>query len=144
MGNLDNSLGFIIVKAARSMKRALELKLSDFNITSSQYAVLENLWEKNGISLSDLGKYLYFDNPTITGIIDRMVRDKLVMRRRDKNDRRVIKIYLTDKGRDLENILPGIADEVNREAVKNFTDKEKKDIKRLTIKIWENMAEKEK
>jgi len=103
---LNNSLGFQLVIAARSMKHALEIKLAEYGITSSQYAVLELLWKSNGISLSDLGKALYFDNPTITGIINRMARAKLVRRTRNRNDRRVIKVYLTPKARELQSILP--------------------------------------
>ena len=95
---MDNSLGFQMVVAARSMKRALEIKLNEYSITSSQYTVLEILWKHNGLSLTDLGRLLYFDNPTITGIINRMARAKLVRRIRDRNDRRVVKVHLTPKG----------------------------------------------
>jgi len=144
LGNLNNSLGFIMVKAARSMKRTLELRLSEYNITSTQYAVLEYLWENDGVSQSDLGKHLYFDNPTITGVIDRMERDKLVNRIRDENDRRVINIYLAKDGRALRDILPKIAEEVNREAVKGFSREDKKKIKTLTKQVWENMLNQEK
>ncbi len=121
---LDNSLGFQIVVAARSMKRALEIKLSEYNITSSQYSVLEILGKYNGISLTELGKLLYFDNPTITGIINRMARAKLLRRQRDRNDRRVIKLYLTPKGLELQSKLPKLAKNVNQEAVKSFKDSE--------------------
>ena len=114
-----------MVVAARSMKRALEIKLSEYNITSSQYSVLEILGKYNGISLSELGKLLYFDNPTITGIINRMARAKLLRRNRDRNDRRVIKVYLTPKGWDLQSKLPIIAENVNEEAVESFNDSEK-------------------
>ena len=143
MKNLDDSLGFVMVKAARSMKRTLEIRWSEYNITSTQYTVLEHLWDKNGVSQSDLGKNLYFDNPTITGVIDRMVRDGLVFRRRDKNDRRVVKIYLSGDGRSMQDILPKIAEEVNKAAVRGFSAAEKKTIKNLAKKLWNNMSNQE-
>ena len=136
---LDSSLGFQLVVSARSMKHALEIKLAEYGITSSQYAVLELLWKSNGISLSDLGKALYFDNPTITGIINRMARAKLVRRTRDRNDRRVIKVYLTPKGRELQSILPKLADAVNKQAVENFQKDEKKAILDLARRIHNNI-----
>ena len=136
---LNNSLGFQLVVAARSMKHALEIKLSEYGITSSQYAVLELLWKSNGISLSDLGKALYFDNPTITGIINRMARAKLVRRTRNRNDRRVIKVYLTPKGRELQSILPKLADAVNKQAVENFQNDEKDAILDLATRIHNNI-----
>ena len=128
-----------MVVAARSMKRALEIKLNENGITSSQYTVLEILWKHNGISLTDLGKLLYFDNPTITGIINRMARAKLVRRMRDRNDRRVIKVYLTQKGLELQSILPKLARTVNKKAVENFEESEKKAILNLTKRLHENL-----
>ena len=136
---LENSLGFQIVVAARSMKRALEIKLNENGITSSQYTVLEILWKHNGLSLTDLGKCLYFDNPTITGIINRMARAKLIRRTRDRNDRRVIKVHLTQKGWDLRSVLPKLAKSVNKKAVENFERSEKKAILDLTRRLHRNL-----
>ena len=139
---LDNSLGFQMVIAARSMKRALEIKLQENGLTSSQYTVLEVLWNHNGLSLSDLGKLLYFDNPTITGIINRMARAKLVRRARNRNDRRVIKVYLTQKGWELQSVLPKLAETVNDLAVEDFKDSEKKHILKLTKRLHQNLLNK--
>lgn len=137
---LDNNLGFQIVVTARSMKRALEIELNENGITSSQYAVLAILWKHNGLSLTDLGKLLYFDNPTITGIINRMARAKLIRRMRDRSDRRVIKVYLTPKGLELQSIVPKIAKTVNRKAVENFEESEKKAILDLTKRLHKNLT----
>ena len=136
---LDNSLGFRMAVAARSMKRSLEIKLNEYGITSSQYTVLEVLWKHNSLSLTDLGKLLYFDNPTITGIIDRMEEAKLVERRRDNNDRRVINVHLTQKGLDFKPILPRIAKTVNKKAVENFKDSEKKILLDFTKRLHQNL-----
>jgi len=128
-----------MVIAARSMKHTLEVMLSEYGVTSSQYTVLELLWKYNGLSLTELGKALSFDNPTITGIINRMARAKLVRRSRGRNDRRVIKIFLTQKGWDLQALLPKMAAAVNRQAVENFRDEEKTVILDLTKRIHANL-----
>ncbi len=114
-----------MVLAARSMKRALEIKLNEYGVTSSQYIVLELLWKYNGLSLSELGKLLYFDNPTITGIITRMAKSELIRRTRDRNDRRIIKVHLTQKGIELESVLHKIATDINERALENFQEDEK-------------------
>jgi DNA-binding MarR family transcriptional regulator len=136
---LDNSLGFRMAVAARSMKRSLEIKLNEYGITSSQYTVLEVLWKHNGLSLSDLGKLLYFDNPTITGIIDRMEEANFVRRRRDKNNRRVIKVHLTQKGLDLKSVLPKIAKSVNKKAVEDFEESEKEILLDFAKRLHKNL-----
>ncbi len=129
-----------MVVAARSLKHALELKLHEYNITASQYTILELLWKHNGLSFTNLGKVLYFDNPTITGMIDRLVRAKLVRRNRDRIDRRVVKIYLTPKGRELESVIPKIAQSINIKAVENFTEDEKNAVLNLTRRIHKNLT----
>ena len=104
-----------------------------------QYVVLEILWKYNVISLSDLGKLLNFDNPTITGIINRMARSKLLRRSRDRTDRRVVKVLLTPKGQELQTILPKLADSVNKSAMSDFTKDEKKLIIELSKRIHCNL-----
>jgi DNA-binding MarR family transcriptional regulator len=139
MNVLDGSIGFLLARTARSMKRALEARLSAYNITASQYVVLSVLDEQDGISLSQLGQLLYFDNPTITGIMDRMERDGLVERRRIADDRRVINIFLTGQGRELLKEIEPIAEAMNQEALIDFSPKQKADfVKKLNI-VWKNV-----
>jgi len=136
---LDGSIGFLLARTARSMKRALEAHLSTYNITASQYIVLALLAERDGISLSRLGERLYFDSPTITGIVDRMERDGLVQRKRTSDDRRVINIVLTPKGKDLFRKIQVIAEDVNRKAMATFTVRQEKEFVEALDRIWKKM-----
>lgn len=138
---LDGSIGFLLARTARSMKRTLEARLAEYNITATQYIVLEVLADQDGISLSRMGNRLYFDNPTITGIIDRMERDGLVERRRIADDRRVINIFLTQKGRDILRRIGEVAREVNDEATSDLSEKEKADFIHILNSIWKKMNE---
>ncbi|MFQ6093426.1 MAG: MarR family winged helix-turn-helix transcriptional regulator [bacterium] len=139
MERFDDSLGFLMTRTARCMKRALESRLAGHGITSSQYAVLYRLWEEDGLSLTELGKKLYFDNPTITGVVDRMERDNLVNRERNNEDRRVIKIFLTSRGKELKDVLIPLGPEVNRLATTNFSSEEKDRLKSFLERVWENI-----
>ncbi|MBL0337615.1 MAG: MarR family transcriptional regulator [Rhodospirillaceae bacterium] len=71
MIKLDDSIGFLINRAAFTMKRALDHKLAAYDLTAPQWAILTQLWEKNGQPLIAIGKNLYFDKATMSGIIDR-------------------------------------------------------------------------
>ena len=104
MHPLEDRLGFVINVVGRLMKRALYLKLADAGVTPTQWTVLMCLWDKDGLSFTELGKRLSFDHPTITGVVDRMEREKLVKRQRDHLDRRVVNVFLTQKGKDLETL----------------------------------------
>lgn len=136
MNVLDGSVGFHLARTARSMKRALESRLSKYNVTASQYIVLAQLSDEDGLSLSQLGERLYFDNPTITGIVDRMERDGLVERCRAADDRRVVNVLLTPQGKKLLSAIENIADEINESVMDEFTKTDQDKLLRILDSIW--------
>lgn len=128
-----------MTRTARSMKRALDAKLVKYNLTATQYIVLMKMWEQDGISITELGERLYFDNPTLTGIVDRMERDGLLQRQRNDEDRRVVNLYLTTKGKGLQPQLERLAEETDTEAWTGFTESQKKQILDHHERIWKNL-----
>ncbi|MGH2585059.1 MAG: MarR family winged helix-turn-helix transcriptional regulator [Dehalococcoidia bacterium] len=113
---LNDSVGWLLNNAARLSARRLSSKLAGYSVTPPQWGVLVALWEQDGLSLSELAKRSFFDGPTMTGIVDRLEKANLVERRRDSADRRVISVYLTEEGHNLQARLPVLSEEANREA----------------------------
>jgi DNA-binding MarR family transcriptional regulator len=72
-----------------------------YGLTGPQLAVIKMLEPVGKLSLSELSALIRARNSTVTGIIDRMEREGLVVRRRSDHDRRVINIELTAKGQKL-------------------------------------------
>lgn len=138
MFRLDESLGFLINRAAIAMRWALEERLAQYGLTAPQWAILARLWEEDGQSASAVGKSLHFDKPTATGIIDRLEQKGMVKKTRDPEDRRVIRVYLTGKGRKLQRHLPQLAREVNQTALKGMKDRDIRLLKSYLRKIWDN------
>ncbi len=136
---LDRSLGFMMNRTARSMRRALEARLVEHDLTATQYVVLVRMWEEEGTSISELGERLFLDNPTLTGIVDRMERDGLLQRRRDDEDRRVVKVYLTAKGKSLKKEIEHFAEETDKLAWDGFTESQKRELYNLHEKILGNL-----
>ena len=137
---LQDSLGWLLNNAARLSSRRLSMKLADYNVTPPQWGVLVALWEQDGLSLSELAKRSFFDGPTMTGIVDRLEKAGLVVRRRDSTDRRVISVYLTDEGRKLQSILPPLSDEANEEAVAGLSQEEVDRFTETLRKVIENLS----
>jgi DNA-binding MarR family transcriptional regulator len=137
--DLSKSLGFQFIRLARQMKRALELRSIVYDLTASQYIVLVSLWEEDGIRLSQLGNKLYFDNPTITGIIDRMEKAGLVERKRETGDRRAIRIFLTPRGKSLKSRIPRAVEEVDQISRQNLSPEQIQQFLRTLNIIWKNL-----
>ncbi len=136
MTSIKQSTGFLTVRTARSMKKMLDARLSEFGVTSSQHTVLSTLAENDGLSLSEIGKRIYLDKPAITGLADRLEKDGLVERRRTSEDRRVIRLYLTEKGQNLLQRFEKIATEVDRELVQVLSSSELNKFREMLNRIW--------
>lgn len=111
--DLDESIGHMLNHAAWAVRAAFESQLANHNVTAPQWTVLVCLWKEDDQTPSEICRRLFFDRPTMTGIIDRLETKSLVVRKRDSNDRRVVRIMLTKKGRELEQQLPAVAKAVD-------------------------------
>lgn len=138
MNKLEQSTGFLVVRTARTMKKALDSRLSVLGSTASQHTVLSTLAENGALSLSEIGKRIFLDKPAITGLADRLEEDQLVERRRIADDRRVIKLHITAKGKRLLNQMDAIAREVDDSLVEILSVNELNQYRALTVKLWQN------
>ncbi len=75
--------------------------LADFNITPPQLTALQVLQKNGTITIGELGEKMYLAYSTATDLIDRMERNELVLRIRDVDDRRVVRLQILPKGEKL-------------------------------------------
>jgi DNA-binding MarR family transcriptional regulator len=89
-----------LLRATRAMESDLRERLRvQFGITLPQFDVMAALYRKaDGITMTELSRMLIVSNGNVTGIIDRLVADRLVTRRPAADDRRSFLVRLTPKG----------------------------------------------
>lgn len=104
-------------------------------LTGPQLTVVKLLEQIGDMSLSSLSEKIRAQNSTVTGIIDRMQREGLVVRERSKEDRRVVYIALTAKGREIARAIPVPPMEVFRSALGSLTAQEMRDLMRILTKL---------
>jgi DNA-binding MarR family transcriptional regulator len=97
---IDRIVETAIYLQAESRRLARE-QCARHGITATQLNVLKLLQGIGDLSLSELSRHMAARNSTVTGIIDRMAAADLVTREQSAEDRRVWKIRLTDRGRDI-------------------------------------------
>ncbi len=120
----EESVSWLLNYAGRLAARLTTSKLQAHGITPPQWTVLAGLMEQDGQSLSGLGNRALFDGPTMTGIVDRLETSGLVQRRRDSTDRRVINLYLTERGRELMAALPPVGRMTDEEILRGLSREE--------------------
>ena len=105
------------------------------DLTGPQLTVVKLLEQIGDLSLSELSDRIRAQNSTVTGIIDRMEREALVTRERSKEDRRVVYIRLTSKGRELAREIPVEPMEIFRSALESLSAQETRDLMRIMTKV---------
>lgn len=133
--------GHLMGKLHRSLKRNYDKQLKEFGLTPCQFEVLMTLWEEDNILLSELGKRVSRDGPTITGVIDRMERKMLVKRKRDSNDRRVVKVILTAKSNGMKEELSVAKKQILERITESLTSREINQLEMLLLKMMKNIED---
>jgi len=89
-----------ILRAARAIEAEVRERLRvQFDVTLPQFDVMAALERKpNGMTMTELSRFLMVSNGNVTGIIDRLVKDKLVTRQPTAQDRRALIVRLTPRG----------------------------------------------
>uniref|UniRef100_A0AB33JJM2 HTH-type transcriptional regulator SarZ n=4 Tax=unclassified Prevotella TaxID=2638335 RepID=A0AB33JJM2_9BACT len=99
---LDNQFCFRFYTVSRLITKHYQPFLSKLGITYPQYLVLMVLWEQDNQPVNDIAKRLYLETNTVTPILQRMEKQKIVVRKRDKEDQRKVIISLTAHGIELK------------------------------------------
>lgn len=140
---IENSLGYIMGRAARSLGVRLNRNFSEagYDVTCEQWAVLTNLWRKNGQSQHELAATACKDKTSVTRLIDGLEKRDLVVRTPDKVDRRQKLIYLTDQGKEFQKELLPIVEKTLNEAQQNIQVKDMDTCKKVLSRVYENLMD---
>ncbi len=99
------------------------------------------LWQEDGLPTSSIGDKLQEVGGTLTGAIDRMEERGLVRRERDTRDRRRIwRIWLTDSGTKLQDVLPPLVAEIRDRAVEGFSEADRELFSQLIDRASVNLS----
>ncbi|MET3132524.1 DNA-binding MarR family transcriptional regulator [Oxalobacteraceae bacterium GrIS 1.11] len=106
---LDGQLCFALYSTSLAMSKLYRKLLRTLGLTYSQYLVMMVLWEKNQLTVSEVGERLFLDSATLTPLLKRMEQAELLTRARAASDERQVIIALTERGnrmRDEAALLP--------------------------------------
>lgn len=98
---LDNQVCFALYSASLAMTKLYKPLLDAIGLTYPQYLVMLVLWERDGVTVSELGERLFLDSGTLTPLLKRLEAQGHIARLRDVQDERRVRITLTPAGRAL-------------------------------------------
>ena len=98
---LDNQLCFALYSTSLAMTKMYKPMLEAIRLTYPQYLAMLVLWEEDGLTVSEIGERLLLDSGTLTPLLKRMEATGLLVRLRDTEDERRVRVKLTAAGNSL-------------------------------------------
>ncbi|ACX65242.1 MarR family winged helix-turn-helix transcriptional regulator [Paenibacillus sp. Y412MC10] len=89
-------------RISSQMRRNYSESLRELNLYVGQDNLLYRLWLGDGVTQMQLCEHLKCEPPTVTNMVKSLEQNGFIYRKRDVHDARVMRIYLTDKGKELE------------------------------------------
>lgn len=124
-----------LVRAADSVGGRLAPKIEASGLTTAQFGVLETVHHLGPVCQKTLAQKLLRSGGNVTVVVDNLEKQGLVRRERQADDRRMVEIHLTPKGRKLiEQVFPRHVQEVVGE-FSVLSEGEQEDLRRLCRKL---------
>ncbi|AOE39672.1 MULTISPECIES: MarR family winged helix-turn-helix transcriptional regulator [Pantoea] len=98
---VDQQLCFALYSANLAMNKVYRQLLSQLDITYPQYLVMLVLWQKDDVTVSEIGEQLFLDSATLTPLLKRLESAGLINRQRTRQDERQVAVTLTEAGQAL-------------------------------------------
>lgn len=99
---LDNQLCFTLYSASLAMNKVYRKLLAPLGLTYPQYLVMLVLWERDELTVSEIGERLFLDSATLTPLLKRLEATELLTRTRSADDERQVLIALSRSGKALK------------------------------------------
>jgi DNA-binding MarR family transcriptional regulator len=129
--DLPDCTVFLLGKAYQKAHADFKKRLRPYDLTNMQHLVLEGLWYREGMTAAELCKTLILDKATMSGVLERMVEAGWILKKPDPKDRRVQRLYPSEKASSMKAKLITERKKANEELLSRFTPEERIVLKRL-------------
>jgi DNA-binding MarR family transcriptional regulator len=139
----QRSYFFKIDTTIKRIRTFMQKGLTDagIDLTVDQWVVIDHIVPKETISQNELAEATAKDAPTVTRILDILVKKGLVMRQMADNDRRKFHIYLTEEGKKIHEQAFKVIAEFRKKSWDSLTDDDYDHLVRIMDKIHDNVKE---
>ena len=131
MKSYNDCIIFLLAKAYQKAHGDFKKRLHSYGLTPIQHLVIEALWDEDALSAGDIGKRLVFDGATLSGVLDRLSAGGWILKKPDAEDKRILRISLTQKSKNLKSKLSAVRNKTNEDLLARFSIEEKILLKRL-------------
>lgn len=132
------SVGYLLNRVRNELLGAIDTALEPLDVTSAQYIIMGQLYSNMADSASGLCKGIAYDPGAMTRMIDRLEAKGLIVRERSSDDRRAVKLELTDAGQALFPKMRVKVLAVLNRFLRDFTKSEARQLESLLQRMLTN------
>jgi MarR family transcriptional regulator, organic hydroperoxide resistance regulator len=140
MRQIQDYIGFQVLQVHKAHRQLAEAALNKLGVHTGQEMILLQLWIEEGIPQSQLAASMEVEPPTATKMLQRMERAGLIERRTDPMDARVSRVYLTERGRALEQPVLDVWKQLETQTVADLSLTEQALLHRLLMQVLTNLS----
>ncbi len=140
MRQIRDYIGFQVLQIHKAHRSRAEAALNKLGLHTGQEMLLLQLWIEEGIPQSQLAASMEVEPPTATKMLQRMERAGLIERRPDPEDARISRVYLTERGRALEQPVLDVWKQLEAQTVAGLSLTEQALLHRLLMQILTNLS----
>ncbi|MFZ6647517.1 MarR family winged helix-turn-helix transcriptional regulator [Undibacterium sp. TJN25] len=129
------SVGFALSKARNVILAEMDLVMKDLDISGQQMGIILSMARNVASTPFELSKLLEIDTGLMTRMLDKLEQQDILARTRSVEDRRMVNLQLTEKGRHIATEIPKRAPEVLNKRLENFSNEEFLEFRRLLTKF---------
>lgn len=131
---------FLLGRMCKLMRMRIHALFAEIGLHRGQHFVLHVLWQEEGIMHSELAARTCVRPATITNAIKRLEEAGLVERRRDAEDERVSRVYLTEAGRGIQSKVEKTLRDFEAQAFAGLSEEEVATLRALLLKVQDNLT----
>ena len=125
----------LFTRAAKLLREAADEAMSQHGVRVGQHIVLSALWDQDGLTPGEIARRLGIATPTIVNTATRMEEAGLVARQPDPADARLVRLYLTPRGRSVREPVRAARAALERHATASLTAAELETLRAALTKI---------
>jgi len=131
MAQYEDCILFLLSKAYQKALGNFKRRLQEHGLTPVQSLVLMTIAEEEGLSAGDIGKRLVLDYATLSGVLDRLAEAGWIIKDTSEEDKRLLKIYLTPKAKNMTKVIVKERDGLNEDILSPLKQEERLLLKRM-------------
>jgi DNA-binding MarR family transcriptional regulator len=140
--NPYNHFGFLTNRAGRLIRKhvAPEMKRQGLDMPSSCIGILAELWLQDGLSQKELGLSIIKTKSSINKMLQQMIDAGMIVKKTDEKDRRVSRIFLTEKGKLLKKKIIKISSKMDEDLLTEHSPEEIEIAKKVLTTLYLNLT----